>query len=168
MPQESVQSQTKLQMFQFWTTPIKTDHLVDYFDLTEITLHKTSDELIENMNQLMHKHLRKGYWEKDTDNPSYDFKLLFAVKHIDCYNLHWFFNKNKLNQDPHRQSRWGLLSVFGFSSVCLSVCLSVTFLVPFYKTANYGRIWIFKVSMEACWQNTSIYHVEIFKNQKLN
>ena len=63
------------------------DHLIDYFDLTEMTLRKTSDELIENMHQFMHKRLSKGYWVKNTENPSHGSKLLRAVKHINCYNL---------------------------------------------------------------------------------
>ena len=45
----------------------------------------------------------------------------------------------------------GLFSVFGFSCVCVCVCMcvSVTFLVSLNKTANYGQISKFKVSMEA-------------------
>ena len=61
--------------------------LIDYFDLTEMPLRKISDELIENMHQFMHKRLRKGYWVQDTDNSSHGWKLLHAVKHINCYNL---------------------------------------------------------------------------------
>ena len=33
-----------------------------------------------------------------------------------------------------------------------------------YKMAYYGQISDFKMSMEASWQNTSIYHFRIFKN----
>ena len=31
--------------------------------------------------------LRKGYWVKDTENPSHGVRLLHAVKHIKYYNL---------------------------------------------------------------------------------
>ena len=72
------------------TTPkihIIIDHLIDYFDSSEMTLRKTSDELIENMHQFMHKRLMKGYWVKDVENPSHGLLLFRAVKHINCYNL---------------------------------------------------------------------------------
>ena len=76
-----------------------------------------------------------------------------------CWNRRFITNDAKWTR---------FFSVFELSSVFLSVCVCVTFLIPFYKTANYGQISNIKVSMKVSLQNTSIYHFKIFKNQKLN
>ena len=46
------------------TTPklhIIIDHLCDYFDKTNLTLIKASDEIVENFHQLFNKMLIKGF-----------------------------------------------------------------------------------------------------------
>ena len=64
------------------------DHLTDYFDHTNLSLVKTSDELIENMHQYVHKRmLRSGYKVKDIHNPLHGINLLRAVLHINAYNI---------------------------------------------------------------------------------
>ena len=60
------------------------DHLKDYFNLTNLTLIKTTDEVVE----VMYKRLCKGYWVKDIANPNHGMLLLKCVLHINCYNLH--------------------------------------------------------------------------------
>ena len=77
--------------FNVSTTPkihILLDHLEDYFDLTDVTLIKTSDELCENMHQFLHKRLIRSYYTvKDLSNPSHGQRLFRAVKHLNSYNL---------------------------------------------------------------------------------
>ena len=74
------------------TTPkihILLDHLEDYFDLTNITLKKVTDELCENMHQVLNKMLIKSmYFVKDVSNPNHGPRLLSAVKHLNSYNLY--------------------------------------------------------------------------------
>ena len=50
--------------FKNSTTPklhIIIDHLCDYFDKTNLTLIKASDEIVENFHQLFNKMLIKGF-----------------------------------------------------------------------------------------------------------
>ena len=50
--------------FKLSTTPklhIIIDHLCDYFDETNLTLVKSSDEIVENCHQLFNKRLIKGF-----------------------------------------------------------------------------------------------------------
>ena len=72
------------------TTPkvhIILDHLEDYFDMSELSLRKTTEEVVEQMHQYVHKRLSKGYWVKDVLNPNHGILLLKGVNHINCYNL---------------------------------------------------------------------------------
>ena len=63
------------------------DHLEDYFDMTDMTLLKTSDQLIEHMHQHLHKRLIKSFYAvKDVSNPSHVSKLFRAVRHLNSYN----------------------------------------------------------------------------------
>ena len=76
--------------FHISTTPkihILIDHLSDYFDLTNMSLRKITEEVVEQMHQYVHKRLNKGYWVKDINNPNHGILLLRAVNHINCYNL---------------------------------------------------------------------------------
>ena len=71
------------------------DHLQDYFDGMKISLVKTSDELIENMHQFVHRRLvRSGYYVKDISNPVHGRNLYRAILHINSYNV-LFDNENK-------------------------------------------------------------------------
>ena len=73
------------------TTPkihIILNHLEDYFDLTDMTLRKVSDELCENMHQFLGRRLlRSLYYVKDVRNPNHGPRLCRAVKHLNSYNL---------------------------------------------------------------------------------
>ena len=73
------------------TTPkvhILLDHLEDYFDLSNITLIKTTDELCENMHQFLNRRLMKSfYFVKDISNPNHGKKMFRAVRHLNTYNL---------------------------------------------------------------------------------
>ena len=63
------------------------DHLSDYFAETNLSLAKTSDEVIENYHQFMHKRMMMGYWVKDVTNPSHGVKLFKCVRHMNSYSL---------------------------------------------------------------------------------
>jgi len=63
------------------------DHLIDYFDLTEMDLRKTTDEVTEAMQSYVHKRLNMGYWVKDTSNVLHGEKLYRCVLHVNSYNL---------------------------------------------------------------------------------
>lgn len=73
------------------TTPkvhILLDHLEDYFDVSEVTLLKTSDELCEHMHSYLHKRLIKSFYVvKDVSNPSHGPQLFRAVRHLNSFNL---------------------------------------------------------------------------------
>ena len=73
------------------TTPkihILLDHLEDYFDLTNITLRKVTDELCENMHQFLARRLvRSMYYVKDVSNPNHGARLFRAVRHLNSYNI---------------------------------------------------------------------------------
>lgn len=68
------------------TTPkihILLDHLEDYFDLTNMTLIKVTDELCENMHQFVSKRLMKSfYYVKDVSNPNHGPRLFRAIMHL--------------------------------------------------------------------------------------
>ena len=71
------------------TTPkihILLDHLEDYFDRTNITLIKVTDELCENMHQHLGRRLVKSmYFVKDVLNPNHGDRLFRAVRHLNSY-----------------------------------------------------------------------------------
>jgi hypothetical protein len=73
------------------TTPkihIILHHLEDYFDETNMTLIKATDELVENMHQYLHKRLmRSNYLVKDLSNPNQGHRLYRAVRHLNSYNI---------------------------------------------------------------------------------
>ena len=73
------------------TTPkihILLDHLEDYFDLTDVTLIKTTDELCEHTHQFLNKRLmRSFYLVKDITNPNHGERMFRAVRHLNSYNL---------------------------------------------------------------------------------
>ena len=76
--------------FQLSTTPklhIILHHLCDYFDETNMTLVKVSDEVVENCHQLFNKRLIKGFHVKDLSNPAHGEKLYNAVRSFNTYNL---------------------------------------------------------------------------------
>ena len=59
--------------FNISTTPkihIILHHLEDYFDGTELTLKKCTDELVESMHQFVFKRMMKGYHVKILTVPS--------------------------------------------------------------------------------------------------
>ena len=64
------------------------DHLDEYFSDTNLSLVKTSDQLIENMHQYVHKVMsRSMYTVKDPLNPQHGKLLFKAVKHINSMNI---------------------------------------------------------------------------------
>ena len=64
------------------------EHLMDYLDETGLSLVKTSDELIENMHQYLHKLLLKSFYKvKDVTNPNHGKRLYRAVMHLNSYNI---------------------------------------------------------------------------------
>lgn len=77
--------------FNLSTTPklhIIIDHLEEYYSDTNLSLVKTSDQLIENMHQYVHKVMsRSMYVIKHTLNPQHGKFLLKAVKHINSMNV---------------------------------------------------------------------------------
>ena len=86
--------------FQLSTPPkihIIIDHLQDYFDATGLSLVKTSDQLIENMHQFVHKHMsRSNYYVNHVRNPHHGRLLFKAVQHLNCMNI-YIKNKQYLN-----------------------------------------------------------------------
>ena len=54
-------------------------HLCDYFDETNLTLVKVSDEIVENCHQLFHKRFVKGFVVKDLKHSANGKKLFNAV-----------------------------------------------------------------------------------------
>ena len=86
--------------FQLSTPPkihIIIDHLQDYFNATGLSLVKTSDQLIENMHQFVHKHMsRSNYYVKHVKNPHHGRLLFKAVQHLNCMNI-YIKNKQYLN-----------------------------------------------------------------------
>ena len=76
--------------FDISTTPkihIILTHLEDYFDETELTLLKTTDELVESMHQHVFKRMMKGYNVKNILSPKHGDMLLKLVLRINAYNL---------------------------------------------------------------------------------
>ena len=76
--------------FKLSTTPklhIILHHLCDYFDETNLTLVKASDEIVENCHQLFNKRLIKGFVVKDLSHPAHGEKLYNAVRSFNTYNL---------------------------------------------------------------------------------
>ena len=73
------------------TTPkihILLDHLEDYFDLTNVTLKKVTDELCENMQQFLVRRLvRSMYYVKHVSNTNHRARLFRAVRHLNSYNI---------------------------------------------------------------------------------
>ena len=63
------------------------DHLEDYFCETNMTLLKTSEEVVESMHQAVYKRLMKGYNVKDITNPNHGKKLMDLVLRRSTYNL---------------------------------------------------------------------------------
>ena len=64
------------------------DHLDEYYSDTNLSLVKTSDQLIENMHQYVHKVMsRSMYIVKHPLNPQHGKLLLKAVKHINSMNV---------------------------------------------------------------------------------
>ena len=76
--------------FKISTTPkihIILTHLEDYFDETELTLLKTTDELVESMHQHVFKRMMKGYNVKNIFSPKHGDLLMNLVLRINAYNL---------------------------------------------------------------------------------
>ena len=73
------------------TTPkvhIILHHLCDYFDDSEMTLKRVTDELVESMHQYVDKVMcNSSYKVKDVNNPQHGKLLFRAVTHVNCYNL---------------------------------------------------------------------------------
>ena len=63
------------------------DYLCDYFDETNLTLVKVSDEVIESCHQLFNKKLLKGFRVKDLSHPAHGEKLYNAVRSFNTYHL---------------------------------------------------------------------------------
>ena len=78
--------------FKLSTSPkchIIIDHLQEYFDATGLSLVKTSDQLIENMHQFVHKMMsRSNYYIKHVENPRHGQLLFKAVQHLNCMNIY--------------------------------------------------------------------------------
>ena len=73
------------------------DHLQEYFDATGLSLVKTSDQLIENMHQYVHKMMsQSNYYVKHVENPHHGILLFRAVQHLNCMNI-CLRNKKYLN-----------------------------------------------------------------------
>jgi hypothetical protein len=76
--------------YKISTTPkihIILHHLEDYFDETELTLLKTTDELVESMHQHVFKRMMKGYNVKDIASPKHSEMLFKLIRRINSYNL---------------------------------------------------------------------------------
>ena len=76
--------------YKLSTTPkihIVLHHLCDYFDETNLTLVKVSDEIVENCHQLFHKRFVKGFVVKDLKHSALSKKLFNAVRSFNTYNL---------------------------------------------------------------------------------
>ena len=64
------------------------DHLDEYYSDTNLRLVKTSDQLIENMHQYVHKVMsRSMYIVKHPLSPQHGKLLFKAVKHINSLNV---------------------------------------------------------------------------------
>ena len=76
--------------FKLSTTPkihIVLHHLCDYFDETNLTLVKVSDEIVENCHQLFHKRFVKGFVVKDLKHSAHGEKLFNVFRSFNTYNL---------------------------------------------------------------------------------
>ena len=60
------------------------DHLEDYFNETEMSLLKTTGEIVEGFHQLVNKRLSKAYFVKDLSNPHNGERLV----NLTCILLH--------------------------------------------------------------------------------
>ena len=68
-----------------------------YFDATGLSLVRTSDQLIENMHQFVHKMMsRSNSYVKHVENPHHGQLLFKAVQHLNCMNI-YIRNKQYLN-----------------------------------------------------------------------
>ena len=64
------------------------DHLENYFDMSDTTLIKTTDDLCENIHQNLEKRLMHSFYKvKDVLNSSHGDRLCRAVKHLNAYNM---------------------------------------------------------------------------------
>ena len=65
--------------YDTYTTPkvhILLDHLEDCFDLSNVTLIKTTDELCENMHQFLNRRLMTSfYYVKNISNPNHGKRM---------------------------------------------------------------------------------------------
>ena len=81
----------KLKKKYFISTPPKIHilihHLEDYFDETQLSLLKTTDEVVESFHQVLFKRMLKGYSVKDIFNPNHGTRLLRLINRINSYNL---------------------------------------------------------------------------------
>lgn len=77
--------------FNLSTTPkmhIILDHIEEYYSENNISLVKTSDQLIENMHQYTHKRmLHSNYYVKHVENPQNGKQLFKCILHLNSYNL---------------------------------------------------------------------------------
>ena len=74
--------------FKLSTTPklhIIIDHLCNYFDETNLTLVKASDEIVKNCHQLFNKRWIKGF-AVDLSNPAHGENLYNAVRSFNRYS----------------------------------------------------------------------------------
>ena len=75
-------------LLQKFIVHILLDHLEDYFDLSNVTLIKTTDELGKNIYHYFNRRLMKSvYYLKEIANPNHGKRLLRAIRHLNTYNL---------------------------------------------------------------------------------
>ena len=68
--------------FNLSSTPkihILTQHLCDYFDDSDLSLVKVTDEIVESCHQFFNKKITQGYKVKDLSNPAHGVLLHSAV-----------------------------------------------------------------------------------------
>jgi hypothetical protein len=76
--------------YKISTTPkihIILHNLEDYFDETELTLLKITDELVESMHQYVFSCMMKGYNVKYITSPKHSEMLFKLIRWINSYNL---------------------------------------------------------------------------------
>ena len=76
--------------FNISTTPkihILTQHLCDYFDDSDLSLIKVTDEIVESCHQFFNKKIMQGYKVKNLCNPAHGVLLYSAVRTHNTYNL---------------------------------------------------------------------------------
>ena len=109
-----------------------------------------------------------GQWRSYIGNKKFKVSMEASWQNILTYHVRIQKKKNLTKQ---RYSKFQV--IFIKNEVVMAFLMILYFFIMFLghlqKTSNFGHISKFKISMEACWQNSCKYHVDIwiFSQKKL-